>query len=328
MSGKVKLNKIIDSSQTTEINFDPDSSPETWEHFKRIYFSDKKIQFNKIKKYFDINEDRYGGEECLRIYKQKKDDVFLEYPELKIGGDTDWNFNDNKENDYKYSKYKIFVDKIIYDKKISKTRTFELIKKLNFCNSMHHTLLNFSPMLVSGYLQNIKGGGCYGLDRLDSFITMIDNYYKETIRKEITNNYSSTSDSKKIIDNETIEKFQIIELTKVSKFIRYTKIFESDINPIFTNRQSNFEARIDYMDLFSDVYDYVVQHYLITDVDFINDLIENGKKEIITPDDVENYMNLAIRYWKYREDFITEHFENCYKKYPLLSEYYSRLPNS
>lgn len=44
---------------------------------------------------------------------------------------------------------------------------------------MHHTLLNFSIMPATGNMQGVKSEG-YGdwLDRFDSFVSIIDDYYK------------------------------------------------------------------------------------------------------------------------------------------------------
>ena len=57
-----------------------------------------------------------------------------------------------------------------------------------------------------------------------------------------------------------------------------------------------------YLGKFNDIYDYCEKIYLIDDKDFVDEIIDSGKKAIITRESALNYMKLAQKYWTKRRE--------------------------
>jgi hypothetical protein len=135
---------------------------------------------------------------------------------------------------------------------------------LDYCKSMHYNILNFSLMLRTGALNNFKGNRPDKLDRFDQFIYQLSQYFDK--------------------DNK-----------EVSDIAKYTFPIRAENNKILRN---------EFLDKFDSVYDYCKEIYLLTDREFIAELILNGEKEIKNADDVRTYMNLAIKYWDTKKKYI------------------------
>lgn len=160
------------------IKFDVDSSPKAWAHYKEYY----KKEFGKEYKlaeptfYFYDNKNKpekdytYSNREDKgynRLYALKNDIECKEFNNIMyykagmvLGGECDFNFNE--------SKYKLFK-KIIGQDNV-------LLKKLEYCHDMHHTLANFSLILKSGNMQRHKGKNRF--DRFDVFAADIADYFR------------------------------------------------------------------------------------------------------------------------------------------------------
>ena len=56
----------------------------------------------------------------------------------------------------------------------------------------------------------------------------------------------------------------------------------------------------DYLDSFGNIKNCCERIYHIP-LEFVQELCENGKKAILTPKDVERYINLALKFWSYKQ---------------------------
>ena len=192
---------------------------------------------------------------------------------IDIAGDCSFNFNDNKMERFEEIKLEDFQK-----------------RKLAVCQKMHHNLLNFDLIPVTGGMNNLKGNLKYDQenkilvhdlgkppqkkmhDRLDTFVTFIDYSLKK--RNEIKQNIPYTK--------------EIIKDT--GKFLS---------NSIFTTslKGENFEVLYDFMDNYENVYTYCKEFYNIDSKSFIDTLVESGKKPIKNAKSLNDYMDLAIDYW-------------------------------
>lgn len=73
------------------------------------------------------------------------------------------------------------------------------------------------------------------------------------------------------------------------------------------------KARIlrEFLNYFHDVYKYCEVFYNITDKGFIDRLIQSGSKALDSADKVENYIDLALKFWDER----AEYMKKSYKRY-------------
>ncbi len=272
---------ISEVSNLGNVPYDPDSSPEAWEHYKKIYCK------NELQQVYDIlnptfyeslgkrkgkcfNGEWYNYSDKLNFveknYYHNKPGVRNEYARLfaldknviskqvngvtyfqaieRLSGDCNFNFNEKKCFEFK----KIFN---------IENATEENLKQLEYCKTHHHKLINFSLMQSMGDMQKAKSYG-YGdkLDRFDSFISLLNDYYE------------NKSDDAKILKYST---------------------------------NANKVSLINFLDKFENVYKYCEVFYFI-DKSLVDELIENGKKQINNSDDIIRYIELAKKYWKYRNE--------------------------
>ncbi|WOV84730.1 hypothetical protein PGH26_02045 [Sporosarcina jeotgali] len=156
-----QLDSLIYEEQN-DVNYDVDSSPLAWEHYKKVY--DTK-QWPLIAK-FDLNNIRlrrfkHENITYTRLLVRIKIDSSSFNEERKwskftLGGDCDFNFNEKK-----VSKFKKILG--------------ESNELLNYCSRRHHTLLNFSIMPATGGMNSFKG--IKPFDRLDTFVYHLNQYY-------------------------------------------------------------------------------------------------------------------------------------------------------
>lgn len=259
---------------TQKLHFDPDSSPKVWQHYKKYYsdrFWTEKYDFEKLHffeyinsktgPYVDLPLSFYNRMNVLKIgVNPVTRENGLNYYQAtpRLSGETDFNFNGEK--------YGKFLKILFKDCGSNKEKFEENYKLLKYCNTMHHTLLNFSLMQSMGNIQGFKSKGLHiknreyeWLDRLDTLVYKLNEFYK-------------------------LEKEKRKE------------------NIIIVNGKKNSEYLLDYLNCFSDVYDYCNKVYFISEKSFVNELIESGKKPITCTTDVVNYMNLAIAFWDKKEE--------------------------
>ena len=119
-----------------KLPFDQDSSPKSWEYYKKNY---KKIYYED--KYEKTGNNTVG----YRLKCKAKVNDF----EFDIAGDCSFNFNKDKKE-----KFKSIIDN---DLNLDLNEKRILNKKLDHCCQMHHTLYNFDLMPVNGEMNNVKG---------------------------------------------------------------------------------------------------------------------------------------------------------------------------
>lgn len=95
----------------------------------------------------------------------------------RLAGETDFNFNDKK--------YDLFLKLLFRDYKSDEEKFYKSLSKLKECKRMHHTLANFSLIQVVGNMQGFKSKGLRlkngkheWLDRLDTFVYMLNDFYR------------------------------------------------------------------------------------------------------------------------------------------------------
>ena len=279
------------------ICFDPDSSPLAWEHYAKVYrdtldhfygydlenplffenlyktrfwrpagFSYVNVPLSKDNRLFALPK------ESTSPYTDSNTGWDYYAPTQRLGGDTDFNFNEKK--------FRFFANLL------SGTEYEEQIDTLKLCQKMHHTLVNFSLMPAMGGLQIFKGN-CLerphpdrpeGLDRFDSLITALKDFYENDSNK--TSSKQCTS--------------------QIFKFLR-----ESKKPPISTKNQDEL---LKYLNRFcsnnpsDSLRNYCQKVYFIYDQNLLVDLITSGSQPIKDAESVVRYMRLALRYWKMRLD--------------------------
>lgn len=248
--------------------------------------------FNGKKEYFDPDSSLYAMKHYKEAYERNNWKLINEFDFENLK----YLFPDSEflrlyvplKKDSNYRKQGIFWNKFTLsgdidfnfnDKKVkiyNKLLTNENIKLLEFCNSSHHKLLNMSLLPATGKLNNLKGHlfveseGCISYSR---------RFIPECLDRQDT--FISA------LNNYFVRKDELI-------------LSESGINR---------EPLINYLDEFSNIYDYCNKVLFIKDKSLVNVLIENGAKPIITESDVLNYINIAQQYWEEKEKNILSLFE-------------------
>lgn len=242
------------SFEGEEIVFDPDSSPEAWDYFNKVFSGEIK----------DLNLNS----------KRQRQRLIWKSETIDIAGDCSFNFNGNKMKSFE-KKMESFEEMKLEDLK----------KKLEVCQKMHHNLLNFDLIPVTGGMNNLKGNLKYDQenkilvhdlgrkpdnahDRLDTFVTFIDYSLKK--RNELKQNIPC--------------------IKEIGEFFS---------NSIFTTslKGENFGVLYNFMDNYENVYTYCKEFYNIDSRSFIDRLVESGKKPIEDAESLNDYMDLAIDYW-------------------------------
>lgn len=303
-------------------DFEHDSSPEAWMHYKQHY------TVNTFSKTEDDEEDKYRLDFlCYQTNSTKnsakkfhvltavnkrnklpKKCQNVPSGSCNLRGDCDFNFNEKK--------YPRFLEKL-FNGAVKKEEVELLIK----CHDMHHTLLNFSLMQGVGGMNNLKG--CFlridcedgkkeqpQLDRLDKFVTFLKEYFE-------------------IIQSDKEERLKKLKAGQ--------------------RGSNNAEYLRDYLDQFGCVYNYCANIYFLPTEDhrtgmmikknvninnekwkdlleynknLIDDLLklgstsltednsvqlkfsyQNEEKEYSLRDRVVEYMLLAVRFWQAKEKY-------------------------
>lgn len=262
-------------------HFDPDSSPEAWEYYRKCYTVEK---WGSLKQY-NLNElhffEYFNGDYVdapLSFYNRLNalpNEAEVTVPEnngyrfykatRRLAGETDFNFND-----IKYSRYKKMLFEQYMKNEVDQETLHKNFEKLDKCNQMHHTVLNFSLMQVMGNMQGIKSKGLFlnrkyeYLDRLDTFVYMLSCCLNKIGTDELNND--------SIIQNVTAVE--------------------------------NKEELKKYLKEFSNIYDYCKKVYFIEEKEFVDKVIESGKKPITSGKEVVGYMSLAFQFWNKKKEYL------------------------
>ncbi len=266
-----------------KIKFDPDSSPVAFEHYNKIYSNlhwsgindynlNTPIFFNSYKK-LDLKCGLYRNgswynylnlpfkhkinrlnaislNENAIIYKNKE----YYMATSRLSGDTDFDFKtDENPNKNKYGKFLNLLKGSFKDEIL-----IEHIAKLNECKNMHNTLINFSLMQVMGNLQRAKSKGINNewLDRLDSFIYLIREYYRtdyndrDSCQIILNSTYANKNTLRKFLDDfiDVYDYCNNIYFIKDKTFVE--KLIEEGQKPM-----NSGERVVEYMELAFDFWE-------------------------------------------------------------------------
>lgn len=262
--------------QGIKASSDPDSSDQAWEYYKHVY----KDEYGKYDKRLEfLNKLNVDGENDKKYQlKGESNRLIAETIDRKIpipdfGGDTMFNF--------KHIKYNFFQNVLDTD-----------TAQLDRCAKNHHSLLNFSLMPSTGGLNDSKGRIFDKLDRFDTFIYFLDQFYNSSTQHIYT----------------------------------HALLNGSNRNVSF----GNIKILKDYLQSYDTVDNYCKKIYFISDDNFIDRLIANGRKPIhyfklvletlSEPEKQDNietlkeYMDLAEDYWEMRHNQIQKNLCNSCKQ--------------
>lgn len=142
------------------------------------------------------------------------------------------------------------------------------LRLLKLCKNFYSSNYNLSILPVTGGLNNLKGS-----------LYFDDNGFIK---------FSKDKESGKQLD-------------RFDTFIFVVNEYYKNKNELLLSYSKNTvteKCLIAFLDTFNDVYDFCNKLYQLYDRKFIDILIENGKKDIITIDDVERYCLLALIFWE------------------------------
>lgn len=174
---------------------DPDSSKPAWkEVYKKIYtcedwklwslFDFEKLHRKSGRWYAYAIRDEKCYEDFFGVEEAKK---WLEWGNVKIAGDTDFNFKKDGRNQ-KYEYYKKLIGHKEYNCFSKEEREIYLCK-LNWCERRFHSLENFSLMFTPGGMNIFKNTK---RDRIDRFIFQLREYFEKGDEKIISHARGNT----------------------------------------------------------------------------------------------------------------------------------------
>lgn len=246
-------------------NEEIDSSRKSWKYYKGIYTE----KHWPLIKEFNLEEvftyEERNNKPPKRI-KRYRSYIKAESPyKHKLGSQ----FALGGECDFNFnSNKKRLFEEIL--KGNSSTKKLE--EQLEKCCSMHHNKLNFSVMPTTGGMNDFKGLVYFENGEIQ---------YKEDGWNKGAHDRLDT--------------------------------FVYCLNELFTNKnelvlscstECNKICLKEYLNTFTDIYDYCRKIYFIDNREFVKRLIKNGSKPINNADDLKEYMDIAIEYWKIKDSNI------------------------
>ncbi len=190
---------------------------------------------------------------------------------ISYGGDCSFNFNKKKEE--------ILRKLTINDKTLD--------DNLTKCCKNHYDISNFAIIPITGGMNNVKGkikiknNKIYihqvgrlpntALDRLDSFLCIIDDFYK-------------------------IKKSNTIKLREMGIYYN-NSIFSWSL------KTENFVNLYDYLNEFNSVNEYAKKFYPWVEECLLNKMLEFGKINIDNSEKLKVYIGIVQEYWKSNENF-------------------------
>lgn len=252
--------------------YEYDSDIERWNYYATIY---PFVDTNKL--FSDRNGNRLIGAftmtENKSLQQVKKGD---EGSYIEIAGDCFFNFK--SDNNAK-------LLKLVYNKKEPDK---ELVEKLDeLSKKKFHSNENCVLMPRTGALNNVKNyiyikdntiktngkpwTSRVRFDRPDSFICLLDDFFKK---------------GKDIHD-----------LRSAGEFFTHS-IFKAALE------NQNFTELYDFLLPFQDIYSYCAVFLGIgRDDDFVDQMLTEGRKPLNTKEAIYNYIELAEKFWKKKEEF-------------------------
>lgn len=188
-----------------------------------------------------------------------------------IGDDFEVHISGDALFNFSGKYYDYFKKLIKEDKDYSNEDKQKYLKDLDDCKSMFYSLHNFALMPQTGGMNKYKGARN---DRLDAFVFQLHEYYNGLERSVDNNIFSLAQGGGK---GEDVRK---------------------------KNKDRQKDRLKKFLDTIDSVYKYCEYFYLISDKDFIEHLIENGRTIINSGKAVVDYMQLAEKFWSKRHDII------------------------
>ncbi len=239
------LRKEIKTKQLG-IEYDPDSSPEAFEHYKRVYVPEfcspmDKFDWSNIDTRNHLLNENYENT-FERLYIKIKNDAMGLGDGFLLGGETDFNFNEKK--------FAYFMQILQQEK--ARHKDFE---KLQFCQKNYHSVVNFSLMPATGAMGNFKGSKTF--DRLDTFICSLNEFYTD-------GNYQVLSEAKGKNKEYLLNYLNLFD--DIYDYCRKIYFIEERefVDRIITNGQKPLESREDvvrYMNLAIDYWNRKEQYF-------------------------------------------------------------------
>lgn len=255
-------------------DYDNDSSGKIWIEYYKPFYSKMPWDFWNIFEYPNSEQQKEG-----RVYaKCKKETEKYEktFIECELGGELDFNFNSNPDpKKWRGAKYEYYKNVLENDDKLIDVDRVHAIELLDDCKERSKKRCNFSLIIRTGGLNNVKGKMSQDkrpLDRFDVFIFILNDYFNKRNEQE-----------------------------KNGQKENYMHIIFSEA---WHNAKVNRECLYEYLRLYRDIEDYFEKNYNISDKKLIEDLIESGSKPIDNGERVVEYLMLAQRYWDAKEDGI------------------------
>lgn len=214
--------------------YEPDSSEWTWNNF-----------YNRTYRTLDYWKN-LGEEKKKGRYKQA---IYIYPDEIQIGGDVIFNFKDSYGKIFRESLGNQYNEKAYA--------------------RMHHSVLNFSLMPVTGGLNLNKANGRY-CDRLDRFIFYLD----KLIQLKNSDN--------PLIGIRGRNKHTILKLK---------------------NYLNNFDSIEEYCQVY-----YLLDSKKTNLVDRLRNSGEEYVNTGATAENCKQYLNLAFEFWKYRSEIFKEDY--------------------
>lgn len=228
------LDKYIEGEHT-----EADCCYYTWENLFNKYYANREFWKNTEFEKLEI----YNNRKVIRYNKG----------EFYLSGDILFNFS-SKEDGKKIAKYDKFYKILKDDPSFCELERSMHLEKLRLCNEMTYTLHNIGFMPVNGSLQTFKENIDGKLDRIDSFIYWINNYYINGENKDKI--FEQVKVGGKCSEEEKVNKREAIR-NKLEMF---------------------FEEFSNVIDKENAIYKYCEEMYLIYDEQFVKRLINSGKK--------------------------------------------------
>lgn len=257
-----------------EILFDPDSSPASWEHYKICY----KDTFKDI---YNIQSPQF-----FSYFKGKYVDIPLEYYNrlyaLNVGA--------KRKKEKWYSIYQA-------ESRVSGETDF------NFNEYKYGKFLN----ILFNELKNNKEEFEKQKAELDKCSKMHHTLLNFSLMQTM-------GGMQQVKSRGLGDRFDRPD-TLIYLLDCYYRKDEKNKDKFFSGRASaaNKQALRDYLDSFTDVYDYCKKIYFI-DEDLVKKLINNGSKPINTVEDISKYMDLALEFWKQKEEKLRSLYSKALKK--------------
>lgn len=306
-------------------NYDCDSSPKAWEHYIRHYvpsffgetyneYSDQNDQ-PCGKQYYLFEGLMYDGVRiCAAPEVYAKNLGAKTFKKERLGGDCDLNFNEAKRPRFAGAIFNKYIQQLQSSGDII---TFDIPEKeysalmlLANCSRMHHTLLNFSLMQGSGNMQGIKQ--LCDFDRIDEFFVYLDEFYcidnkekqKEKLKAKRQSGYKVDENLKAL--RHYLNTFRVKQEPTESIKNYCSKIYflptRKNESEIYQTGKMSQES----VDVNDSKYKGRWDKLLEDNANLINALLESGKIEKLTKaEDVVNYMLLAVRFWRAKEEYFT-----------------------